>query len=349
MLETLMRENIRSLSPYKCARDEAEGKGEVFLDANENYRGFTSFVNINRYPDPKNEELRKLVENVLSLPFENTVIGNGSDEIIDLLFRIFCEPKIDKVLLFPPTYGAYKVFAAINDVEVIYLPLDDNFNLKLKEIKNIIKEQRPKLTFICSPNNPTGNLMNFEDIEEIIKMNPGITVVDEAYYEFSKGRSCAPLIREYPRLVVLRTLSKCWALAGARIGIGVMNEELRDKMIDVKYPYNVPTPSSRLAIEALMKKDQAIKEIDTILSERDRMEKALLLLDGVVKIYKSDANFILCKINDADNVYKYLQGENIIVRNRSREYNCDSCLRITIGSRGENDRLLRALEEYVWE
>ncbi len=348
-MNKLMRTNIAALSPYRCARDEFEGEAEVYLDANESWREYCGQKNINRYPDPRNTMLRKAVEEVLHLPFKNTVIGNGSDEIIDLLFRIFCYPKEDKVLLMPPTYGAYSVFAAINDVKIISVPLKIDFSMDTDEVIKTIKEQSPKLLFICSPNNPTSNVQGLDEIERILKANKAITVVDEAYFEFAKTKSAVTLLDKYPNLVVLRTLSKCWALAGARIGIGVMNETLQKKMIDVKYPYNIPTPSADIALKALSNYEEVFKECENTIKERERLRKALELLEGITTIYPSQANFLLCKVLEADKVYKYLQEKQIIVRNRSREYNCENCLRITVGSVEENNKLLRALEEYVWE
>ncbi len=348
MLNDLMKENIKNLAPYRCARDEFEGEAEVYLDANESWRDFISLENINRYPDPRCTILRKAIEEVLHLPFKNTVIGNGSDEIIDLLFRIFCEPKTDKVLLLPPTYGAYSVFADINDVQTIAVPLTRDFQLDMENIIKALKTQTPKLTFICSPNNPTGNSIPLDCIEEILKNNEGVTVVDEAYFEFSGKESAVTLLEKYPRLVVLRTLSKCWGLAGARLGIGVMCEELQKKMVDVKYPYNVPLPSQLAAIKGLKNAEEVFKTCKEIINERERMSKALSLLDGVEKVYPSDANFLLCKMDKANEIYNYLQQRKIIVRNRSREYNCESTLRITIGSVEENNKLLRSLEEASW-
>jgi histidinol-phosphate aminotransferase len=347
MLEELMRKNIRELAPYRCARDEFEGEAEVYLDANESWRNFAEVESLNRYPDPRATALRKGIESVLGLPFENTVVGSGSDEIIDLLFRIFCNPGRDKVLLMPPTYGAYGVFADINDVKAVKVPLKDDYSMDTEAVlKALAEDENIKLCFICSPNNPTGNAQSLDEIEKVLMANRAITVVDEAYFEFAKRESAVSLIKKYPRLVVLRTLSKCWALAGARIGIGVMNETLQKKMIDVKYPYNIPTPTAQLAVKALLMRDEIIKNAEAVIVERGRLVRELEKLSLVEKVFPSDANFVLARIKDADKVYEYLKGKKIIVRNRSREYNAASCLRITVGSRAEDDRLLAALKEY---
>lgn len=347
-IESLMRANIAALSPYRCARDEFEGQADVYLDANESWRDYIKETGRNRYPDPRCTLLRKALDEVLGLPFANTVIGNGSDELIDLLFRIFCTPGRDSVLLMDPTYGAYRVFAAINDVRVLSVPLSSDFAMDLDAVIATMRKEHPRLVFICSPNNPTGTSQSLAAIEQVLKANEGITVVDEAYFEFSGKESAIGLIKEYERLVVLRTLSKCWALAGARIGIAIATPVLQKKMIDVKYPYNVSSPAQECALRALSSADAVIEGVRYTKLERKRMEELLPGIPGVVKVYPSDANFLLVKTHDATALYHYLVKMKIIVRNRTNEYNCNNDLRITIGSRAENDRLLQALKDYPW-
>ncbi len=345
-IKSLMRENIVSLDPYRCARDEFEGSAEVYLDANESWRKYVDFDgDINRYPDPRSSLVRRAIEEVLGLPYEKTIVGNGSDEIIDLLFRIFCNPGKDNVLLLGPTYGAYKVFASINDVKVNVVPLDRNFLPDVAEVKSAIDRYSPKLVFICSPNNPTGNSIPLETIRKIASYNSAITVVDEAYGEFSSESSAAPLVSENERVVLMKTLSKAWGLAGARVGICMCSEELHDAMYNVKYPYNLGLPSQMAALKVLANAESVRRGIEYTIEERKRLVSLLEKSSKVVKVFPSDANFLLVKVTDADSIYRGLQQKGVIVRNRSRELNCENCLRITVGSVEEDDRLIAALEE----
>lgn len=344
-IKPLMRDNIANLEAYRCARDEFEGEARVYLDANENWRDYIGFNAINRYPDPHSALLRRAIEEVMGLPYENTIVGNGSDELIDLLYRIFCRPGKDSVLLLPPTYGAYKVFASINEVNVITLPLTKDFALDEEGIKSAIKKYAPKLLFICSPNNPTGNAMDREAIVRIAEYNRAITVVDEAYGDFSKTESVAAEVFKNERLVVLRTLSKCWALAGARVGIAVTSKELHETLYNVKYPYNLSLPAQKAALEVLSSAEKVRDGAREIIEERERLRLELEALPSVKKVFPSDANFLLVRIEDAEEKYEKLKGRGIITRLRSKELNCASCLRITVGSRVENDELLDALKE----
>lgn len=346
MIRDLFRDNIKTLVPYSCARDEFKGVAKVYLDANESYKAHVDKEDINRYPDPRSEKLRIKIEEVLKIPFEKTVVTNGSDESIDLLFRIFCTPGKDTILLLPPTYGAYRVFADINDVAYITVNLTEGFGLDKEATIKAIKENTPKLTFICSPNNPTGNAMKISDIKEIADANPGITVVDEAYFDFSDEESAVSLIDENERVVVLRTLSKAWGLAGARIGMCIASNEIHNALLATKYPYNVSLLTQNCAEKALSKKDSVNETIKEIRDERKRVSEELLKFSFVEKIFRSDSNFILVRVNDANNLYKYLQKNGVIVRNRDKEVNCKQCLRITIGSKLENNELLSALEKY---
>jgi len=353
-MRELLRKNIANLVPYSCARNDFEGEADVYLDANENWRDFVGEEGRNRYPDPLCKQVRKALDEVLGLPFANTVIGNGSDEIIDNLFRCFCNPGLDKAIIMSPTYGAYRVFADINDVFVEQVPLKADFSIDFdgleaflqQEKKSGVDEGRSKLLFICSPNNPTGNAYPIDQIERVCSLFDGITVVDEAYFDFSSTESAVSLLSRFPRLVVLRTLSKCWSLANARVGIAVANEAVCKVLISMKYPYNVGGPSQELALKGLVQADGVREALATTLEERKRVEAALPLLPCVVKVFPSDANFLLVRVDQADAIYHYLAQKGIIVRNRSRELHCENCLRITIGSREENDKLLVALSQY---
>lgn len=356
-MRELLRPNIENLIPYSCARNDFVGEAEVYLDANENWRDFVGGQQRNRYPDPLCTLLRQAVEEVLGLPFENTVIGNGSDEIIDNLMRCFCIPGKDRIIIMQPTYGAYKVFADINNVAVASVSLTPKFSLDIPALRAFLEQEqdrntgkeeqgRSKLLFICSPNNPTGNAFPLAQIEEICTLFDGIVVVDEAYADYSDNGSAVTLLEKFPRLVVLRTLSKCWSLANARVGIAVANEALCKVLLSMKYPYNVSGPSQELALQGLAQADQVRQAKEVTIRERKRMEEALVLLSCVKEVFPSDANFLLVRVSDADQLYRSLAQRGIIVRNRSRELYCEGCLRITIGSEAENNTLLAALKAY---
>ncbi len=371
-MRELLRKNIANLVPYSCARNDFVGEAEVYLDANENWRDFVGKEGRNRYPDPLCTLVRKALDEVMGLPFANTVIGNGSDEIIDNLFRCFCNPGVDKAIILSPTYGAYRVFADINDVPVQQIPLTPGFAIDFAALEGFLAEEkallahgktrdegdpsisgtrvgeegRSKLLFVCSPNNPTGNAFPLDQIERICTLFDGITVVDEAYYDFSSLGSATTLLSRFPRLVVLRTLSKCWSLANARVGIAVASEEICKVLTSMKYPYNVGGPSQELALRGLSEAAKVQQTLAVTLLEKKRMEETLPTLSCVVKLFASDANFLLVRVGNADKLYHYLAQKGIIVRNRSRELYCENCLRITIGSKGENDRLLAALSTY---
>ena len=353
-MRSLLRENIANLKSYSCARNDFTGQAEVYLDANENWRDFVGNDGRNRYPDPLCTLVRSALDEVMGLPFEHTVVGNGSDEVIDNLFRCFCNPRQDSVLLMPPTYGAYRVFADINDVQVETVPLTPEFAIDfpalehffLKEKTRRTETSRCKLAFICSPNNPSGNAFPLSQIERVCNLFDGITVVDEAYFDFSPFESAVTLLDKYPNLVVLRTLSKCWALANARIGIGVASKAICAVINSMKYPYNVGGPSQELALKALMSGPLVQAGLEEIFHERERMAEELGSLACIEKIYVSHANFYLVRVTNALKLYHYLAQLGIIVRNRSKELHCENCLRITIGSREENEKLLSALHSY---
>lgn len=344
----LMRENIQNLEPYRCARDEAGEGLRIYLDANENYAPLVDCDGINRYPDSSNLCVRRAVESVFGFPSDMVCAGNGSDELIDILLRIFCTPAVDSILVFPPTYGEYSVLASINDVRVIECPLEKDFSINLNQALSLIRAHRPKLVFICSPNNPTGNLFDRDVILTIARENPAVTVVDQAYVDFAPQGALTPAdVEANERLVILRTLSKAWALAGARIGFMLSSREIASKCYDVKYPYNIPLPSQREAVLALSGREDCERRIRTIIASRKSLMERISRLAGVVEVLGSDANFFLVRFRDAGMVYSELKRRGIVVRDRSSNLHCEGCLRITVGSPQECDELVRALEEIL--
>ena len=354
-MRELLRKNIAGLVPYSCARNDFKGTASVFLDANENWQDFVKQPGRNRYPDPLSTRLRAEIEKRMGLKAVHTVIGNGSDEVIDNLVRMFCVPGKDHVLLLPPTYGAYRVFCDINDVKVDVVPLTADFQLDMQAILAYLRSEkqnrkegagRLKLLFICSPNNPTANAFPLDQVEEIARNFDGITIVDEAYHDFSSVESAVSLQPRYPNLVVLRTLSKCWALAGARIGILVASEEICAVMASMKYPYNVSSPAQDAALEDLANWEKVMAGKEDILKQRPLFAASLAKLSCVEKVYPSDANFLLVKVRDANKIYAYLMDKGIIVRNRSKELHCENCLRITVGNATENQAVIDALKEW---
>ena len=342
-IEALMNEHIRTLKPYSTARDDFKGKADILLDANESWLGGSG---INRYPDPRCTALRKEIEKVLSLPFDMTAVTNGSDEAIDLLIRIFCRPGIDSVMIERPTYGAYRVFADLNGVEVIDARLKEDYTLDIPRMEVAIDERKPKIVFICSPNNPTGSLYSKEDILRIADANKGITVIDEAYIDFSVEEGMWRAIEENPRIVVLRTMSKAWSLAGARVGIIVSDPEIQRAVMKAKPPYNVSQLSQQAALDMLARKDEIAGTLSQILSERERLSAFFRTLPFISEVFHSDSNFILVRTSDAERLYDYLAARSIIVRNRSSEPLLQGCLRITVGNREENDKLMEVLDGY---
>jgi histidinol-phosphate aminotransferase len=344
-INNLLRENIKKLTPYSSARDEYQGEASVFLDANENAYGSPLAQQFNRYPDPLQYEVKKRLTEIKGVPPRNIFIGNGSDEAIDILFRSFCNPGVDNVILVPPTYGMYEVSANINDIEARKVLLTEDYQLNLEGIAEAIDE-RTKLIFICSPNNPTGNSINREDIETLLANFNGIVVVDEAYINFSRQKSFIQELTEYANLVVMQTLSKAWGLAGLRVGMAFASEEIIRVMNKVKPPYNVNESSQQLALEALANVVQVNNWIKETLIQRDRLVLALKEFDFVVDIYPSDANFILVKTTDANGIYDYLVSKGIIVRNRSKVELCEGSLRITVGTPDENSVLLETLNHF---
>ena len=339
-LASLIRPNIAALAPYSTARDEYDGPIGIFLDANE-----SPYENgYNRYPDPHQAVLKAKIGGIKGIPVENLFLGNGSDEAIDLVFRIFCEPGKDNAVIMTPSYGMYGVAAAINDIAVRPFRLDEAFALDTEALLATCDE-RTKVIFLCSPNNPSGNAFPKAQLREICDRFPGIVVIDEAYADFSAKGSMARDAMERENLIILQTMSKARAMAGLRIGLAISNPEIIHYMSNVKYPYNL----SRAAMaKALSLVDKPIdEEVITIVNERDRLSSILPRYTFVKKVFPSDANFLLVRVDDANGLYDYLLAQGIIVRNRNRVPGCEGCLRLTVGLPAENDALLNALDQYT--
>ncbi|WP_370463800.1 histidinol-phosphate transaminase [Mucilaginibacter sp. 14171R-50] len=344
-INNILRQNIKNLTPYSSARDEYTGEASVFLDANENAFGSPLSNAYNRYPDPLQHQVKLRLSQIKGVPVRNIFLGNGSDEAIDIMFRSFCKPGVDNVIIVPPTYGMYQVSANINDVEARKVLLTEDYQLDLDGIAEAI-DKNTKLIFICSPNNPTGNSINRDDIETLLANFNGIVVIDEAYINYSRQKTFIQELTEYANLVVLQTLSKAWGLAGLRVGMAFASEEIIEVMNKVKPPYNVNEASQLLALEALGNVAQVNAWIKETLEQRDKLVLSLKDLDFVVDIYPSDANFILVKTINAKGIYDYLVGHGIIIRDRSKVELCEGCLRITVGTPDENKTLIQTLQQY---
>lgn len=342
-INNLQRENIKNLRPYSTARDEYKGQASVFLDANENSYGSPLEQNYNRYPDPLQLDLKDAISKIKGVPIENTFLGNGSDEAIDLLFRAFCEPGKDNVIILPPTYGMYEVSAEINNVEVRKVNLLPNFQLDLEGIAEAIDEHT-KMIFICSPNNPTGNSIIRTDIETVLANFQGLVVIDEAYINYAKQKTFIGELTEYANLVILQTFSKAWGLAALRLGMAFSSRPVIDILNKVKPPYNINQATQDLALKALKNVDQVNEWIKSTVKEREFLSTALGEIPGVKKIYPSEANFILMAVENAKDTYNALVDQGIIIRDRSKVTLCKGCLRITIGTPEENKILLQALK-----
>lgn len=342
-IKNLQRENIKNLRPYSTARDEYKGQASVYLDANENSFGSPLPENFNRYPDPLQLDVKEAISKIKGVPRENTFLGNGSDEAIDLLFRAFCNPGKDNVVILPPTYGMYEVSANINDVEVRKVNLLPNFQLDLEGIAAAIDENT-KLIFICSPNNPTGNSIIRTDIETVLANFSGLVIVDEAYINFAKQRTFIQELTEYPHLVILQTFSKAWGLAGLRLGMAFASSVVIDILNKVKAPYNISQSTQDLALAALQNVAQVNAWIKLTVTQRELLSQSLGQLEMVRKVYPSDANFILVEVENAAGIYGALVEQGIIIRDRSKVTLCEGCLRITVGTEEENQILLSALQ-----
>jgi histidinol-phosphate aminotransferase len=336
-IKKLVRENVLRLTPYSCARDEFKGSSGIFMDANENPYG-----NLNRYPDPYQKELKKEVSKLKGIPEEKIFLGNGSDEIIDLCFRIFCNPGTDSALIFTPTYGMYEVSASVNDVKVLKVPLNENFQINIAKTEQFLSYEKLKLVFICSPNNPTSNAMNYSDVEYIISKFNGIVVIDEAYIDFSGKPSFINLIGKYTNLILMQTFSKAFGLAAARVGMAFSDPETIGYFNKLKPPYNISTINQKAALGKFRKLDEYRRQVQKIKDERDRLAGILKKIKITEEVYPSDANFLLVKVKDANYIYNTLIDKNIIVRNRSSVI--DNCIRITVGKPNENNILIKALK-----
>jgi len=339
-IQKLLRENIRQLQPYSSARDEFKGEASVYLDANENPYNSP----FNRYPDPLQWEVKEHISKIKNIPPENIFLGNGSDEPIDLLYRAFCEPRLDNVVAIEPTYGMYKVSAAINDIEYRKVLLDESFQFsseKLVSASNLYT----KIIWLCSPNNPTGNSLNRNEVVKLLNSFDGIVVLDEAYIDFASESSFSEFLSEYPNLVILQTFSKAWGNAAIRLGMAFASTEIIAVLNKIKYPYNINILTQKHAINALKSPDQVKEWVKILLAERTVLINSLKKLPMVIHVYPTDANFVLVKVNNANATYHQLVDRSIIVRNRNSVTLCNDCLRITVGTPEENKILLEEMKK----
>ena len=341
IIENLIRENIKSLKPYSSAREEFKNGASnlVYLDANEN----PFETGLNRYPDPQQNLVKAALAKIKNVSREQLLLGNGSDEVLDLIFRVFCEPKVDTVIALPPTYGMYEVLANTNDIGLIKISLLDNYQPNVDEILKAQNSQT-KLLFLCSPNNPTANSFNADKIETLIKKFTGIVVIDEAYIDFSSQESWIGRLNEFPNLIVIQTLSKAYGLAGIRLGACYSSTKIISVLNKIKPPYNVNQLTQQTALKALQNSIKTNNEIAIIISERNKLKTDLEEISFVVKVYPSDANFLLVKVDNAIVRYHQLVEYGIIVRNRTNQPICENCLRFTVGTKEENKKLMKTLK-----
>ncbi len=335
--QNLIRPSIKALTPYSSARDEFKGLKEdmIFLDANEN-----PFENgVNRYPDPQQVKLKQVLSKLKGVPIDNMLLGNGSDEVLDLIIRMFCEPNQDNIIILPPTYGMYEVLANVNAIETIKVELSETFQPKVVQILNA-SNANSKILFLCSPNNPTGNSFSRSEVEKLLKEFEGIVVIDEAYIDFSEQESWSKKLNEFPNLIITQTLSKAYGLAGIRLGICYASAEIISILNKIKPPYNINELTQQKAIKQLNKVNLVTEQIEQLLKERQSLVEELEVLPFVTKVYPSDANFILIKVDDANKRYNQLMAKGIIIRNRTNQPLCENCLRLTIGTSVENRRLI---------
>lgn len=344
-LETIVRPNVWNMKAYASARDEFNGTASIYLDANENNLGSLAGDNYNRYPDPHQKALKSKIAAIKGVQPSQIFLGNGSDEAIDLLFRMVCRPGQDRMLHLPPTYGMYEVSANLNDVALDTVQLTPDFQLPVAEVLRNVKNTT-KIIFICSPNNPTGNSIKPESIEAILDNFDGLVVVDEAYIDFSDAPSWTTRLAEFPNLVVLQTFSKAWGMAGLRLGMAFASEEIIALLDKIKPPYNINESTQELALKALEQDEQLKYMVEEIVQERQLLEAALPTLAIVEKVYPSDANFLLVKVKDATKLYSYLLDKGIVTRNRSNVPGCENCLRISVGTVEENQQLYSAIAAF---
>jgi histidinol-phosphate aminotransferase len=344
-LETIVRPNVWKMKAYASARDEFKGTASVYLDANENNLGSLAGDNYNRYPDPHQKALKNKIAAIKGVRPSQIFLGNGSDEAIDLLFRMVCRPGQDRMLHLPPTYGMYEVSANLNDVQLDAVQLTPDFQLPVAEVLRNVKNTT-KIIFICSPNNPTGNSIKPEIIEAILDNFDGLVVVDEAYIDFTDAPSWTTRLADFPNLVVLQTFSKAWGMAGLRLGMAFASGEIIALLDKIKPPYNINEATQELALKALDQDEQLKYMVEEIVQERQMLEAALPTLAIVERVYPSDANFLLVKVKDANNLYSYLLDKGIVTRNRSSVPGCENCLRISVGTTEENQQLYQAISEF---
>ncbi len=342
----LMRQHLKQVKPYASARDEYTGAEGTFLDANENPYGSAAGGNWNRYPDPYQRPLKKEIARIKKVEEKHIFLGNGSDEPIDLLIRAFCEPDQDHILTFPPTYGMYQVSAAIQNVSVDQVLLSSDFQLDMAAALSALKRQ-PKITFLCSPNNPSGNLLRKEDIQEVLEQAPGLVVVDEAYIDFPKEESWNQHLKQFPNLVVLQTFSKAWGMASLRLGMAFASEEIVQLLNKIKPPYNIPGPVQEVALQALRQNEgQTQRWVENLNRERIKLIPRLEVLPVVEQVFPSDANFLLVRFDESKRIFNYLLDLKVIVRDRSSQPLCEGCLRLTVGTEEENNRLIEVLSVF---
>ncbi|WP_185144513.1 histidinol-phosphate transaminase [Apibacter sp. HY039] len=337
-INQLARPNVIAMQPYSSARDESGGVEGIFLDANEN-----PFGENNRYPDPYQQELKQKLSQVKNISTDKIFVGNGSDEIIDHIYRVFCNPGKDKVMFFSPTFGMYQVAAELNEVEIIDIPLTSDFQINLEEAQKYFADPHLKVIVICTPNNPTGNNINSKDIDFILDNFKGIIAIDEAYIEFTDQNSYLDKVNNFPNLIIFQTLSKAWGIAGARVGIAYANPEIIQLLNKVKHPYNISVLNQKAALESLSQKEEFEKRKKIILDEKEKIRQELEKLSKVTKIFPSDTNFFLVEFTDANQVFQELLDQAIVVRNQSSKIK--NCLRITVGSPEENEKLIAALKK----
>ena len=341
-IQELVRENIKNLKPYSSARDEFKelAVDMVFLDANEN-----PFENgVNRYPDPQQTTVKKELSALKGIPVNQILLGNGSDEVLDLIFRAFCEPKQDNIITLPPTYGMYKVLANINNVEEREVLLTNKFEPNVVEILRVIDENS-KILFLCSPNNPTGNSFSNKNVELLLNSFNGLVVIDEAYIDFSSEKSWLERLNEFPNLIITQTLSKAYGMAGIRLGICYASEEIIAILNKIKPPYNVNELTQQRALKRILTKNKVKKEVETILEQREKLIVKLKLISFIEKVFPTDANFVLIKVDDASKRYSQLIEKGIVIRNRTTQPLCENTLRLTIGTKSENIKLINALKD----
>ena len=340
-IQSIARTNIKELVPYSSARELFAGENCVMMDANENPFG----KKLNRYPDPLQTDLKRQIAEQENINPEKIFLGNGSDEVIDFVLRVFCRPAVDNVVTIEPTYGMYEVLARINDVEIRKVPLDKNFDLSVEKLLSK-SDAETKVVILCSPNNPTGNLLDKEEVRFLLNHFSGIVLLDEAYIDFSTDRGFLEELDDYPNLILLQTLSKSWGLAGIRLGKAFASKEIIDLLNKVKFPYNVSRVNQEIAQKAIGRSRRVRSKINTIVKERRKLEKRLKSLSFIEKIFSSDANFLLIRVKDASSLMKFMSSSGILLRDRSGQKGCLNCVRVTVGTPRQNQKLLKTFRKY---